>query len=293
MDDLGLKFRTLAEVCLGRKIDMGLEVEQRPAPVRETTSHSLSEQTRVHSESSFSSAGSVQVPTRVHEASAEETTRETVTERVVSSKQGQQVAAQLPDPLAAGNVIVTETSFATGPIGPPPTVVLGPRQPQGLIVTERVYAPASATVDRRCAHQHCANEGNITVTEKLIQPSRGLSGALDGTAHLPDGHYVMVRERESFLAPSSGVQSALAQASTAGGRSMTVTERVLTPASTLQSSAPVASETAVTARTVVTGAGIPGPRPSFSSEESGHSGCTVTTASTRVSKHSTVQHPCA
>ncbi|XP_059563391.1 desmoglein-2 [Myotis daubentonii] len=296
LDDLGLKFRTLAEVCLGRKIDMGLEVEQRPAAVRETASHSLSEQTRVHSESSFSSAGSVQVPARVHEASAEEITRETVTERVVSSKQGQQVAAQLPDPLAAGNVIVTETSFATGPTGHPPTVVLGPRQPQGLIVTERVYAPASAVVDQRCAHQHYAhqhyaNEGNITVTERLIQPSGGLSGALEGTVHLPDGHYMMVRERESFLAPSSGVQSTRAQASTAGGGSVTVTERVLTPASTLQSSAPVASETAVTARrTVVTGAGIPGPPPSFSSGESGHSGCTVTTASTRVSKHSTVQH---
>ncbi|XP_070277327.1 desmoglein-2 isoform X1 [Myotis yumanensis] len=296
LDDLGLKFRTLAEVCLGRKIEMGLEVEQRPAPVRESASHSLSEQTRVHSESSFSSAGSVQVPTSVREASGEEITRETVTERVVSSKQGQQVAAQLPDPLAAGNVIVTETSFATGRTGPPPAIVLGPRQPQGLIVTERVYAPASAAGDQRCAHQHYAhqhyaNEGNITVTERLIQPSGGLSGALEGTAHLPDGHYVMVRERESFLAPSSGVQSARAQASAAGGRSVTVTERVLTPASTLQSSAPVASETAMTARrTVVTGAGIPGPPPSFSSEESGHSGCTVTTASTRVSKHSTVQH---
>ncbi|KAK1337816.1 hypothetical protein QTO34_002452 [Cnephaeus nilssonii] len=101
----------------------------------------------------------------------------------------------------------------------------------------------------------------------------------------------MVRERESFLAPSSGVQPARAQASAAGGRSVTVTERVLTPASTLQSSAPVAAETAVTARrTVVSGAGIPGPPPSFSSEESS---CTVTTASTRVSQRSTVQHPYA
>lgn len=296
LDDLGLKFRTLAEVCLGRKIDMDVEVEQKLAPVRETASHSLSEQTRVHSESSFSSAGSFPVPRPVREASAKEVTREIVTERSVSSKQGQQAAAQLPGPLAAGNVIVTETSFATGPTGPPPAVALGPRQPQGLVVTERVYAPASSVVGPRYANQHYANqhyanEGNITVTERVLQPSGGLSSALEGTAHLPDGHYVMVRERESFLAPSSGVQSAGAQASATGGRSVTVTERVLTPASTLQSSAPVAAEMAVTARrTVVSGVGIPDPPPSFSSEESGHSGCTVTTGSTRVSKHSTVQH---
>ncbi|XP_054580019.1 desmoglein-2 [Eptesicus fuscus] len=301
LDDLGLKFKTLAEVCLGRKIDMDLEVEQRPTPVSETASHSLSEQTRVHSESSFSSGGSFPVPKPLHGANAEEITQEIVTERSVSAKQGQKGAAQLPDALAAGNVIVTETSFATGPTGPPPAVVLGPRQPQGLIVTERVYAPASAVVDQHYANQHYANqhyanqhyanEGNITVTERVIQPSRGLSGALEGTPHLPDGHYVMVRERESFLAPSSGVQPARAQASAAGGRSVTVTERVLTPASTLQSSTPVAAETAVTARrTVVSGAGIPGPPPSFSSEESG---CTVTTASTRISQRSTVQHPYA
>nr|KAF6358142.1 desmoglein 2 [Pipistrellus kuhlii] len=285
LDDLGLKFKTLAEVCLGRNIDVELEGEQRPAPVLGAAAHGLSEQ-RLHA------AGSLRGPGPVLGASAEAVTQETVTRRAVAT-QGQQGAAQRHDALAAGSVIVTETAFATGPGGPPPALVPGPRQPQGLIVTERVYAPASAMMDQRHAAQHHAaqhytNEGNVTVTERVIQPSRARSGALEGTPHLPDGHYVMVSERESFLAPSSGVQPARAQAGEAGGRSVTVTERVLTPAATLHASAPMAAETAVTARrTVVSGAAIPGPPPSFSSEESG---CTVTTSSTRVSKRSTVQH---
>lgn len=260
-----------------------MEIEQRPKPLRETASHSISEQSRVNSEHTFSSGSSFQVPKPLHEANAEKITQEVVTERSVSSKQGQKVATPLPNPLASGNVIVTETSFATGSTVPPPsTVIVGPRQPQGLVVTERVYAPASTLVD-----QHYANEGNVTVTERVIQPNGGLSCPLEGTPHLPDGHYIMVRERESFLTPSSGVQPSLAMPSVAVGQNVTVTERVLTPASTLQSSHPAPAETSLMARkTVVSGAGAPGPLPSFGLEESGHSSSTVTASSTRVTKHS-------
>lgn len=287
LDDLGFKFKTLAEVCLGRTVDMDMEIEQRPKPKRETASHSFSEQTRVNSETAFSPGSSFQVPKPLHEANAEEITQEIVTERSVSSKQGQTVATRLPNPLASGNVIVTETSFAAGSTVPPPSaVILGPRQPQGLIVTERVYAPASALVDRRYA-----NEGNVTVTERVLQPSGGLPGPLEGAPHLPDGHYVMVRERESFLAPGSGAQPAVSTPSAGVGQNVTVTERVLTPASTLQSGYPAPSGRSVTARkTVVSGAGGPGPLPDFGSEEPGHSSSTVTASSTRVTKRSTVQH---
>lgn len=290
LDDLEFKFKTLAEVCLGRNIDMDMEMEQRPKPMKETSlkasSHSLSEQTRVHSENASFSGSSLQVPKPLHEANAETITQEIVAERSVSSKQGQNVATPLPNTLASGNVIVTETSFATGSTVPPPsTVVLGPRQPQGLIVTERIYAPASALVD-----QHYANEHNVRVTERVVEPNGGIPGPLEGTQHLPDGHYVMVRERERFLAPGSGVQPTLAMPSVAVGQNVTVTERVLTPASTLQSSYQIPAETSMTARkTMVSGAGVPGPRPKFGLEEAGHSSSTITTSSTRVSKHSTVQ----
>lgn len=264
-----------------------MEIEQRP--MRETSmkasSHSFSEQSGVRSENASSSSSSFQVPKPLREAYAEKITQEIVTESSVSSKQGQKVATPLPDTLASGNVIVTETSFATGSTVPPPsTVILDHRQPQGLIVTERVYAPASTLID-----QHYANEGNVMVTERVIQPNGGISGPLEVTQHLPDGHYVMVRERESFLAPSSGVQPTLARPSVAG-QSVTVTERVLTPPSTLQASYQIPAETSVMARkTMVSGAGAPGPLPHLGLEESSHSSSAITTSSTRVSKHSTVQ----
>ncbi|KAF5919155.1 hypothetical protein HPG69_003793, partial [Diceros bicornis minor] len=291
LDDLGFKFKTLAEVCVGRKINIDMEIEQKQKPVRETgvktASHSLYEQTKVNSENAYSSGSSFQVPEPLHEANAEKVTQEIVTqERSVSSRQGQKVVTPLPDPLVSGNVIVTETSYATGSTMPPSTVILGPSQPQGLIVTERVYAPASTLVDQRYA-----SEGNVMVTERVMQQNRGVSGPLEGTQHLPNAQYVMVSERESFLAPSSGVQPTLTVPSVAVGQNVAVTERVLMPASTLQSSYQIPAETSVTARkTVVSRAGVPGPPPNSSLEESGRSHSTVTTSSTRVSQHSTVRH---
>ncbi|XP_064337596.1 desmoglein-2 [Camelus dromedarius] len=290
LDDLGLKFKTLAEVCLGQKIEMEPEIELRPKPRRETNAKAASsafyEQTRVHSEKALSSSGSFQVPTPLHEANTEKVTQEVVTEKSVSSRQGPKVAATPPEALAAGSRIVTETSYATGSMVPPSTVVLGPGQSQGLIVTERVYTPASALVE-----QQYAREGNVLVTETVLQPHGGVSGPLEGTQHLPDAHYVMVRERERVLAPSPSVQPALAVPSAAVGQNVTVTERVLMPASALQSSYHIPAETSVTGtKTLVSGAGVPGPLPDLGLEESAHSNRTITTSSTHISRQSTVQH---
>lgn len=290
LDDLGLKFKTLAEVCLGQKIEMDAEMEQRPKAVRETSgqapSGSLYEQTRVNSENAYSSGSSFQVPKPLPEVNTEKLTQEIITEKSVSSRQGQTIAAPLSDPLASGNMIVTETSYATGSTLPPSTVILGPNQSQGLIVTERVYAPASSLLD-----QQYASEGHVVVTERVIQPDGGTSGPLEGPGHLPDAHYVMVRERERFLTPSSSLQPPMAVPSVAIGQNMTVTERVLSPASTLQSSYQIPTETSVTTKkTVVSGTRVPGPLPNLGFEEPGHSNHTITASSTKVTKHSTIQH---
>ncbi|XP_052011710.1 desmoglein-2 [Apodemus sylvaticus] len=290
LDDLGLKFKTLAEVCLGRKIDMAVDTEQRQKPVRETSAKvapgSHYEQVTANSESTFSSNSALQAPKPLHGAHTQKVTQEIVTESSVSSRQSQKVVPT-PDPVASGNVIVTETSYAAGSAGPPSTVILAPRQPQSLVVTERVYAPASALVD-----QHYANEEKVLVTERVIQPNGGVPKPLEVTQHLRDAQYVMVRERERILAPSSGVQPTLAMPSVAaGGQNVTVTERILTPASTLQSSYQIPSETSIKARkTVLSSEGGMGPLPNLDLEESGHPNSTITTSSTRVTKHSTVQH---
>ncbi|KAM6148372.1 desmoglein-2 [Erethizon dorsatum] len=289
LDDLGLKFKTLAEVCLGRKIDVDMEIEQRQKPIKETNlnpaAHSLYEQTTVNSESTYSSGSSFPVPKALHEASAEKVTQEVVTERSLASRQGQKAALPPHDPLASGDIIMTEMSYTTGSAMPPSTVILGPRQPQSLIVTERVYAPASTLVD-----QHYAGEGNVVVTERVIQPNGGVPHTLQGSQHLQDAQYVMVRERESVLAPGSGGQPTLAVPNVALGQNVTVTERVLTPASTLESRYQVASEASGKAgKATVSGAGVPGPRPHSGLEGRSNSDAAITTSSTRVTKHSTAQ----
>ncbi|XP_037661499.1 desmoglein-2 [Choloepus didactylus] len=259
LDDLGFKFKTLAEVCLSQKIDMGIEIEQWQKPVTETSritdSRSFREQTMDNTENTYPSGSSFEVLKPLHEVNTEKVTQEIVTEQSVSSRQGQKVAKPLPDPLAPGHFIVTETSYATGPTRPPSTLVLGSREPQGLIVTERVYAPASALVD-----EPDANESHVVITGREMQPPGGTAHLLGGPQHLADAHYVMVRERERILAPSSAVQPTAVMSSVAVGQNVTVTERVLTPASTLHSSYQIPVETSMIAgKTIGSGAGVPGP----------------------------------
>lgn len=240
LDDLGFKFKKLAEVCLGQKIDIDMEIEQKlvQKPGPKGASHSHYEQSQVLSENSYAASVASQVPQSLHEVNTEQMSQEMVTE--ISSRQSQKVTTPLPEPLAPRNIIVTETSYTTDSTLPPSTIILRPSQPQGLVVTERVYAPAPTLVD-----QHYGNDGNITVTERVIQPNGGLAGLPEGAAHLPDANYVMVREKESFLASKATVQQTLARPNVAIGPNMTMRERVLTPASTMQSSYQIPAETSV------------------------------------------------
>ncbi|XP_055994335.1 desmoglein-2 [Sorex fumeus] len=242
LDDLGFKFKKLAEVCLGRKIETDLEIEQKAVQNTEQKGTSIIEQSQGLSENIYAAGAALSVPKSLHEANTGIVSQEIVTER--SSRQSQKVTTtSLPEPVAPRNIIVTETSYTTDSALPPSTVILRPSQPQGLVVTERVYAPAATLVD-----QHYSNDGNVVVTERVVQPNGGLVGLQEGTAHLSDANYVMVREKESFLASQASVLHTLARPSVAMGPNVTVTERVLTPASSVQSSYQVPAETSVTVR---------------------------------------------
>ncbi|XP_043852848.1 desmoglein-2 [Dromiciops gliroides] len=284
LDDLGIKFKTLAEICMGQKIETDNETGLRhklPAEAsKNTLSHSVYEQNTLQAEKSHSSSSGIsfQAPKSVSESTSETLTQELVSERSLSSRQGLKVTRPLPDPLPTGNIVITETSYATGSTLPPSTLVLNANQPQSLMVTERVYAPASSLVDQQFV-QHHANESNVVVTERVIQPNGGIASSLGGIQDLPDSHYVVVRERERLLAPSSSLQPIQSVPSLAVGPNMTVTERVLAPTSNLQ-----------TSKTVVSGAGTLDPLQNLDLQESVPSNSAITMSSTRVTKHSTVQH---
>nr|XP_020848218.1 desmoglein-2 isoform X2 [Phascolarctos cinereus] len=284
LDDLGIKFKTLAEICTGQKIETDSETGLRPklptpASVN-TASHSVSEQSTLQAEKSHSSSSgtSFQAPKPVNKATSETLTEELISERSLSNRQGLKVVRPLPDPLPTSNIVVTETSYSTGCTLPPSTLILNANQPQSLMVTERVYAPASSLVDQQFVQQH-TNKSNVVVTEHTIQPNGGIASSVGSIQDLPNSHYVVVRERERLLAPSSSLQPIQNAPSLAAGQNMTVTERVLTPASNLQAS-----------KTIVSGAGTLTPLQNLDLQESVASNSAMTMSSTRVTKHSTVQH---
>ena len=72
LDDLGLKLKTLADVCLRQKISLDVDVEQRQQLVWEASVNPASgshyEQMMVNSESTYSSDSGFQVPKPMHEA---------------------------------------------------------------------------------------------------------------------------------------------------------------------------------------------------------------------------------
>uniref|UniRef100_F7EP22 Desmoglein 2 n=1 Tax=Monodelphis domestica TaxID=13616 RepID=F7EP22_MONDO len=290
LDDLGIKFKMLAEICTGQK----LETANEPSPGHKlptkastrTASHSLYEQSTLQTEKSHSSSSgiSLQASKPLSESPSETTKQELFAERSFSSRQGLKVGRPGPD-LPPGNIVITETSYASGSTLPPSTLILNSRPPQSLVVTERVYAPTSALVDQPLVRQR-EDQSNMVVTERVYAPASALvdqplrqredqsnmvitevarpkgamSGSLGNIMDVPDSSYVVVRERESFLAPSSGLQSVM------------VTEGGVASTSNLQ-----ASKTASLQK-------------NLDLQESGPSHSMVTASSTRITKHSTVQH---
>ncbi|XP_074058171.1 desmoglein-2-like, partial [Macrotis lagotis] len=277
LDDLGIKFKTLAEICIGQTIETasetGLSHKVHTKASVNTVSPSVYEQNTLQAEKSHSSSSSsisFQTPKPMSESIL---TQELVSERSLSSRQGLKVVRPLPDPVPTGNIVITETSYGTGSTLPPSTLILDGKQPQSVTVTERVYTPASSLVDPQFVQQH-ASEGKVVVTERVIQPNGGIASSLGSIQDLSDSHYVVVRETERFLAPSSSLQPVQA-----GGQNLTITERVLTPASNLQAS-----------KTLVSGAGTLAPLHNFNLQESLASNSNVAMSATRVTKHTTVQH---
>ncbi|XP_068955958.1 desmoglein-2 isoform X2 [Petaurus breviceps papuanus] len=290
LDDLGIKFKTLAEICVGQKIETDSETDLRhklPAPASVNTvsqsvyeQHTLQAQKSHASSTSSSSLTSFQAPKPVIQSTSESLTQELVSERSLSNRQGLTVVRPLPDPLPSGNIVITETSYGTGSTLPPSTLILNAKQPQSLMVTERLYAPASSLVDQQFVQKH-ASESNVVVTERVIQPNGSIASGVGSIQDLPDSHYVVVRERERLLAPSSSLQHIQNVPTVAVGQNVTVTERVLTPAS---------AHNLQTSKTVVSGAGTLAPLQNADLQESIPSSSAVTRSSTKVTKSSIVQH---
>ncbi|XP_029447034.1 desmoglein-2 [Rhinatrema bivittatum] len=303
-DNLGPKFKTLAEICLGKELTADIDIQQQSfhgprADISSAAGVGVSglsmhagESTHSSYESSILAPELVKIP--------EVVTQQNMYTEESFSRSGLQVPRPVPDPQIHGSILVTEKSYTTVPAVKPTAVIRDPRLQQNLVVTERVLAPASG-FHGIMDIPDLSNSQNVMVTERLIKADSGVPGLL-AVNELPDSQYVVVTER--LLAPSSGLQTNLSIPDLTDGQKVVVTERLLTPVDGFQGGMRIPAEFSgahniVKEKKVISGVGVQGhllsPDPLFNQPSivigdpsaSNHS---LGQSSSKVTKYSTVQY---
>ncbi|NWX04869.1 DSG2 protein, partial [Caloenas nicobarica] len=282
LDDLGDKFKTLAEICIGRHIDMkdGSSRNESGFGLSDTKSQFLDQQNASSSKQAFASGRCFQP---VGSGTEDTMSKEVVTETTFASHSGQREVQPLPTAHAETNFTMTETSYSAGAPARSATVFLDPKFKENIVVTERVLAPASS-LQGMVEIPDLPHGSNLVVTERMAKTEGAGSGALLGQ-DLPDSQYVVVRERERVLVPAAE-QGLLSFPTSAEGRSVVVT------ASGTQSRAEQAAGAGWGSQEHIlitdslrnpAGSNIEGPPPASA----------TLSKSSRVTKYSTVQYTCS
>nr|XP_013798277.1 PREDICTED: desmoglein-1-like [Apteryx mantelli mantelli] len=217
LDTLGPKFKTLAEICLGKEIETFSEVNLPWPSGSATFPNPESDINLPPPGTTIIVNGGAPMPPPVGTT--------IVTENTYTSESTLQSPRPVSDPLLHGNVMVTET-YTSGP----PSLSVDPLRASNIVVTERVVGPASASDLRGMLDIPDLTEGsNVIVTERVIAPNSRLPASLS-IPDLVDGSNMVVTER--VIRPATGMPGSLINipAELSSAHNMVVTERVVSGA---------------------------------------------------------------
>ncbi|NXX87682.1 DSG1 protein, partial [Centropus bengalensis] len=215
LDTLGPKFKTLAEICLGKEIEPFPDVNPPWPGINVTFPNPESDLNLPPPGTTIIVNGSAPIPPPVG-------TTTVVTENTYTSGSTIQPPRPMPDPLLHGNMTVTET-YTSGS----PSICVDPLRASNVVVTERVVGPASASDLRGMLDIPDLTEGsNVIVTERVIAPNSRLPASLS-IPDLVDGSNVVVTER--VIRPASGMPGSLINipSELSNAHNVVVTERVV------------------------------------------------------------------
>ncbi|KFW72350.1 Desmoglein-1, partial [Pygoscelis adeliae] len=215
LDTLGPKFKTLAEICLGKEIEPFPDVNLPWPCVNVTFPNAESDLNLPPPGTTIVVNGCAPMPPPVG-------TTTVVTENTYTSGSTIQPPRPMSDPLLHGNMTVTET-YTSGS----PSLCVDPLRASNVVVTERVVGPASASDLRGMLDiPDLADGSNVIVTERVIAPNSRLPTSLS-IPDLVDGSNVVVTER--VFRPASGMPGSLINipSELSNTHNVVVTERVV------------------------------------------------------------------
>ncbi|NXL33791.1 DSG1A protein, partial [Glaucidium brasilianum] len=215
LDTLGPKFKTLAEICLGKEIEPFPDVNPPWPCVNVNFPNPESDLNLPPPGTTIIVNGCAPMPPPVG-------TTTVVTENTYTSGSTIQPPRPMPDPLLHGNMTMTET-YTSGS----PSLCVDPLRASNVVVTERVVGPASASDLRSMLDIPDLTDGsNVIVTERVIAPNSRLPTSLS-IPDLVDGSNVVVTER--VFRPASGMPGSLINipSELSNAHNVVVTERVV------------------------------------------------------------------
>ncbi|KAK2511904.1 Dsg4 [Columba guinea] len=215
LETLGPKFKTLAEICLGKEIEPFPDVNPPWPSVNISFPNPESDLNLPPPGTTIIVNGSAPMPPPAG-------TTTVITENTYTSGSTIQPPRPMPDPLLHGNMTVTET-YTSGS----PSLSVDPLRASNVVVTERVVGPASASDLRGMLDIPDLTDGsNVIVTERVITPNSRLPTSLS-IPDLVDGSNVVVTER--VFRPASGMPGSLINipAELSNAHNVVVTERVV------------------------------------------------------------------